>query len=94
MAGYLYCTMECRPAEEAAVVETETDRKDREAARLEVAPVKPGDDPPTYGDEGGGNVYSEGSLEESPSRRPTLLRRLRESLVRSLGGPAGLLPPA
>ena len=55
MAGYLYCSMETRPAAEPAVPDTETERKAREAARLAIAPAKPGDDPPTCGDEGGGS---------------------------------------
>jgi hypothetical protein len=55
MAGYLYCAMETRPAAEPAVEETETERKARAAARLEIAPAKPGDVSPTCGDEGGGN---------------------------------------
>jgi hypothetical protein len=72
MDHYLFCVTETPPPAEAASPETEEDRRQHEAARLDVAPARPGDDPPTYGDEGGGSLYPEQSLEEVPS----LLRRL------------------
>jgi hypothetical protein len=52
--NYLYCVTEIHPPPEPPVEESEADRREREAARLAVPPVRPGDDPPTYGDEGGG----------------------------------------
>jgi hypothetical protein len=85
MTGYLYCANEIRPTPEAAVEESDVDRRDAEAARLEVPPSRPGDDPPTHGDEGGGNLYPETSFEES---QPPLLRRLQQSFVRRFSGPA------
>jgi hypothetical protein len=85
MAGYLYCAMETRPAPEAAVEESDVDRRDAEATRLEVPPARPGDDPPTCGDEGGGNLYPETSSEESS---PTFLRRLQQTFARRFSGPA------
>jgi len=74
MSGYLFCTIETYPPAEAPVEETEADRRAREAARLEIPPSRPGEDPPTYGDEGGGNLLPERSFEEA--RRPTFLQRL------------------
>lgn len=85
MAGYLYCAMETRPAPDAVVQESEIDRREAEAARLEVPPPRPGDEPPTHGDEGGGSLYPEGSSEES---HLPLLRRLQQTFVRRFSGPA------
>jgi hypothetical protein len=77
MNRYLFCVTETPPTEEVAVPETEEDRREREAARLEVAPARPGDDPPTYGDEGGGSLFPEQSRGRSPETpRPDLFRRL------------------
>ena len=73
---YLFCVTELPPPQEAAVEETEEDRREREAARLEMPPARPGEDPPTYGDEGGGNLYSERAL-EGPAPRAFLFERLR-----------------
>jgi hypothetical protein len=57
--------------------EDESERRELEAARLDVSPAKPGEDPPTYGDEGGGNPFPEGPLEEPlRTRRPTFFQRL------------------
>jgi hypothetical protein len=53
---YLFCVTELPPSREADVEETEEDRREREAARLQMPPPRPGDDPPTYGDEGGGTL--------------------------------------
>jgi hypothetical protein len=53
--------------------ETPEDRREQEAARLEIAPARPGEDPPTYGDEGGGSLYPEHS---SSATRRTFLERL------------------
>lgn len=66
MTTYLFCATETPPPAEAAIEESAADRREREAARLAVSPVKPGDDPPTYGDEGGGCLYPEQSLEQPP----------------------------
>jgi hypothetical protein len=70
MNPYLYCATELPPPADAAVDESEAARREREAARLDVAPQRPGDDPPTCGDEGGGSLVSA----ETP--RPTLIDRL------------------
>ena len=75
MEHYLFCVTETAPRPEAAADETESERREREAARLEVFPARPGDDPPTYGDEGGGTLYPEQSLTPG-TRRSTLLQRL------------------
>ena len=51
--------------------------RDSEAARLEVPEHHPGDDPATYGDEGGGTLYPEQSLNQPPMCRwKALFRRL------------------
>jgi len=63
------------PSLEAAVEESEADRRKREALRLEVAPSRPGDDPPTYGDEGGGNLYPDSSR-STPQGSRLFLRRM------------------
>ena len=77
MDHFLFCVTETPPPAEAASSETEEDRRQHEAARLDVAPARPGDDPPTYGDEGGGSLYPEHSLEEAPGTTGTsLLQRL------------------
>jgi hypothetical protein len=69
--------------------QSELDRREAEAARLEVAPPKPGDDPPTYGDEGGGSLYPESSFDEPLEASPhPLLRRLGRSIARRFSGPA------
>jgi len=73
---YLFCVTELPPPQEAAVEETDQDRRDREAARLEMPPPRPGEDPPTHGDEGGGNLYPEGSS-EAPAPRAVFFERLR-----------------
>jgi len=64
--------------------ESEADRRDREAARLEVPPARPGEDPPTYGDEGGGNLYPEHPPEGEPflERLGRLAGRLRRRFHR------------
>lgn len=46
---------------------------EREALRLQVPPVQPGDHPPTCGDEGGGNFF------------PDPRRNIRLPLLRRLG---------
>jgi hypothetical protein len=80
---YLFCVTEIPPPPGVPVEETEADRKEREAARLEIPPVKPGDDPPTCGDEGGGSLFPWRSLEQPAGiRRPTLLRRLALQAIR------------
>jgi hypothetical protein len=80
---YLFCVTEIHPPAEVPVEESVADLKEREAARLEVPPVKPGDDPPTCGDEGGGSLYPGRSLEQPAAiRRPTLLRRLALQVIR------------
>jgi hypothetical protein len=54
-----------------------TEIRESEAARLEVPAGHPGDDPPTYGDEGGGTLYPEHSLNQPPrSRWKIFFRRL------------------
>jgi hypothetical protein len=73
MTNYLFSVTQNLPAPEAVVEESDADRRDREAARLQVAPMKPGDDPPTHGDEGGGNLFSERASETA---RPPFFRRL------------------
>jgi len=73
---YLYCVTELPPPREAAVEETEADRREREASRLEMPAPRPGDDPPSYGDEGGGNLYPERSF-ETPARRGVVFERIR-----------------
>jgi hypothetical protein len=55
------------------VEETEEDRRKQEAARLEIPPARPGEDPPTYGDEGGGSLYPGRS---SLRTRRTFLERM------------------
>jgi hypothetical protein len=65
---YLFCVTELPPPQEPAVEETKEDRREREAARLDMPPPRPGEDPPSYGDEGGGNLYPEGSFEASAPR--------------------------
>ena len=54
--------------------ETAEDRREQEAARLEILPARPGEDPATYGDEGGGNLYPERSSSEI---RRTFFERIR-----------------
>jgi hypothetical protein len=77
MEHYLFCVTETPPPPEVEREESASERRDREAARLDVPPARPGDDPPTYGDEGGGTLYPERALQEAPGRRrPTLLQRL------------------
>jgi hypothetical protein len=76
MNRYLYCVTEIPPPPEPVVEESDADRREREAARLAVPPVQPGDDPPTYGDEGGGNQYPERSSECPPKNRIPFLRRI------------------
>ncbi len=57
--------------------EDESERRALEAARLEVSPARPGDDPPTYGDEGGGSLFPEqASGEPLETYRPTFFQRL------------------
>lgn len=81
--------MESRREPEALIEESDVDRREAEAARLEVAPPKPGDDPPTYGDEGGGSLYPESSFDVPlEERHPPLLRRLQRSIARRFSGPA------
>jgi hypothetical protein len=71
MNRYLFCVTELPAPPEAAVEETEAERREREAARLEVPAARPGDDPPTHGDEGGG------SLSPEPPPRRLFLERMR-----------------
>jgi len=73
---YLYCVTELPPPQEGAVEETDQDRRDREAARLDMPPSRPGEDPPSYGDEGGGNLYPEPSF-ETPAPRAAFFARFR-----------------
>ena len=75
MDRYLFYVTEVFPPADHALSEPDADPREREAARLEVAPARPGEDPPTTGDEGGGNPFPE---PEAP--RPGLLRRLARSL--------------
>jgi hypothetical protein len=64
--------------------EIEKERRELEAARLEIPEPRPGDDPPTYGDEGGGTLYPERALREPPVQDPpTLLQRLLLARYRS-----------
>jgi hypothetical protein len=70
----LFFTRETIPDKEPV---DDADPREREAARLEVSPAKPGDDPPTYGDEGGGAPYPERSLgRHAEAARPAFLWRL------------------
>ncbi len=65
-------------------LEIEKERRELEAARLEIPAPRPGDDPPTYGDEGGGSLYPEGALMEPPVlHSPTFLQRLLLARYRS-----------
>ena len=57
-----------------------TEIRESEAARLAIPPSHPGDAPPSYGDEGGGNLYPERSFE--PPRK-SFLRRLLDRWRRS-----------
>jgi hypothetical protein len=69
--------------------EPDVDRREAEAARLEVPLARPGDDPPTFGDEGGGSLYPETSFDEALEQSPPpLLRRLQKSIARRFSGPA------
>jgi len=70
------------------IEESDADRLEREAERIQVPPPHPGDDPPTYGDEGGGNLFPE----RRPDREPTFLRRLAQRL--GLSAPASPRRPA
>ena len=76
MTSYLFSVRENLLPPEAAVEESDADRRDREAARLQVPLVRPGDDPPTHGDEGGGNLYPE----QAP--KPSRLRFFRRLFLR------------
>ncbi len=55
----------------------QVDRREIEAARLAVPETRPGDHPPTNGDEGGGNFYPEPALEERRTLLDRILRRWR-----------------
>jgi hypothetical protein len=82
MLRYLFCVTEVHPPAELPVTESGADPREREAARLEVVPAGPGEDPPTCGDEGGGNLHPKRSvdaLREAP--QPGLLRRLARLLL-------------
>jgi len=71
------------------IEESDENRREREAERIQVPAPQPGDDPPTYGDEGGGNLFTERPPGESPEAdrsRPTFLQRLAQRL--GLSGPA------
>jgi hypothetical protein len=76
MTGYLYGVTETHPPQDLAVPESDADRRERESERLDVAPTRPGDDPPTYGDEGGGSLYPEASMGKPLEVRPPFFRRL------------------
>jgi hypothetical protein len=66
--------------------EVEKERRELEAERLEIPVPRPGDDPPTYGDEGGGAFYPERTLMEPPgSYRPTFFQRLLLARYRRAG---------
>jgi hypothetical protein len=67
------------------IEESDEDRRKREADRIEVPLPQPGDDPPTYGDEGGGNLFTELPLEgETPGPEESRLGFFRR-LARRLG---------
>jgi hypothetical protein len=70
------------------IEESDADRLDREVERIQVPTPQPGNDPPTYGDEGGGNLFPE----RPPEPRPTFLRRLAERL--GFSAPASRRRPA
>ena len=81
MSGESFFT-QSPPAADAAAEETDADRREREAARLDIAPAQPGEEPPTHGDEGGGNLFPDQSCERS---RPLFFPRF---LAAALGLPA------
>lgn len=82
MNWHLFCIIAVPPPAEPEVEESEAERREREASRLAVPQVRPGDDPPTYGDEGGGNLFPERSLEGPPApHRTTFLRRILVSEI-------------
>jgi hypothetical protein len=77
------------------IEESDEDRRDREAERVQIPQPQPGNDPPTYGDEGGGNLFTERPPEGSPElerSRPTFLQRLARRL--GLSGRASTRRPA
>ena len=93
MDRYLFCVTETRPPAEVQAEETGEERREREAARLDVAPARPGDDPPTCGDEGGGSPYPEPYPGELPAtRRLSFLQRITLRL-RASASPSARRPP-
>jgi hypothetical protein len=77
------------------IEESDADRRKREIERIQVPAPEPGNDPPTYGDEGGGNLFTELPVEETPDpekERPGFLRRLARRL--GLSAPVSPRRPA
>jgi|SRR5579862_2282190 len=99
MARFRFYVVETLPEASAARDETDADRRDQEAARLEIAPVQAGDDPPTVGDEGGGTFVRTWAREDPGSTgrplplvgrqaRSVLRRFLRSAITRLTGSTA------